>query len=304
MSLFRKSEVKAKRLKAYIYGPTGTGKTVTSLSFPKPAVIDTEKGTDHYGKFFEFELINTSDVDKIHEAIDELMENPGDFSTLVLDSMSDIYDSIVKKREDYMKKKSGNLRYELMPKDYQYIKRDVKLLIHKLLALDMNIVATARSKAVYAEGEFMKHIGNAAEGHKDVPYRFDVVLELYIDEDGKRYARVEKDRTNTLPHVFEFSFTEFAKYLDMAEMQRAPVVFRQTEALADSSGRTTEISFNGKALKTAGVQADTLATLQTLLVNEDTNKVKAKLREAFGVESLLDLNENEAQAFRGELQEK
>ena len=58
MSMFKKAETQADRLKMYIYGEAGTGKTVTSLQFPNPAVIDTEKGTTHYGKFFDFHKID------------------------------------------------------------------------------------------------------------------------------------------------------------------------------------------------------------------------------------------------------
>ena len=54
MSLFTQAEKESKRLKMYIFGESGTGKTVTSLKFPSPVMIDAEKGSDFYGSEFDF----------------------------------------------------------------------------------------------------------------------------------------------------------------------------------------------------------------------------------------------------------
>ena len=88
MNLFEKAPNKGRRLKMYIYGDTGTGKTVTSLHFPNPAIIDTEKGSEHYGQHFKFFRLETSNPAKIHAALDELLKNPGEFKTLIIDSFS------------------------------------------------------------------------------------------------------------------------------------------------------------------------------------------------------------------------
>jgi len=40
MSLFQIAEPVATRLKCYLYGESGCGKTIVSLSFPNPAVVD------------------------------------------------------------------------------------------------------------------------------------------------------------------------------------------------------------------------------------------------------------------------
>ena len=220
MSLFQKAESESSRLKMYLYGPTGTGKTVTALHFPSPAIVDTEKGTTHYGKYFDFARLDASSIGMLHKGLDELLENPGDFKTFIVDSMSDIYDSIITEREAYFKKKTGNMNYELQPRDYSFVKKQVKLLISKILALDMNIIVTARAKDLYSEKEFMQKVGVTAEGHKDMPYKFDVVIELQKDENEKRWAIVEKDRTNSLPPKFEFNYDAFSSALDVQGLQR------------------------------------------------------------------------------------
>jgi len=159
MSVFKKAETQADRLKMYVYGEAGTGKSVTSLSFPKPAVIDTEKGTKHYGKFFDFHRIETSDPKKVLQAIEELIEDPQGFKTIVIDPFTPLYEKIMDGHLTRLKIKNGNPNYTLQPKDYRPIKAEVKNLIDRLLSLDMNVIVTARSATLYSQEEFMKILG-------------------------------------------------------------------------------------------------------------------------------------------------
>ena len=127
MSLFTKAEKIPKRLKMYIYGETGTGKTVTSLHFPNPAVIDTERGTEYYGEFFDFQKIETNDPDEANQAIDELLKEPNGFKTLVVDPFTALYDGILDQQVSKMRVKSGNPNYQIQPLDYKHI----MLLVHR-----------------------------------------------------------------------------------------------------------------------------------------------------------------------------
>jgi len=294
MSLFAKAEKVPKRLKMYIYGETGTGKTVTSLHFPNPAVIDTERGTEYYGEFFDFNKIETSDPAEVNKAIDELLENPNGFKTLVLDPFTSLYDNIIEDQVIKMKVKTGNPNYQIQPLDYKHIKAAVKGLIQKLLALDMNIIVTARSKPLYSSEEFMKLIGNTADGPKELPYMFDVVLELAKEEDGVFWAKVQKDRTNKLPDSFEFTYKSFTDYLGIEGLERDPVAFTQKKQLEQTIGRTTKTEFKGSEVITAGVKGPTLAKLEKVSVHVGEDKIKEKLKNDYMVDSVLDLREDEA----------
>ena len=301
---FQKAATKASRLKLYVYGATGTGKTVTALHFPSPAVIDTERGTHHYAKYFDFVRIDTSSLEEIHASIDYLLENPGDIKTLILDSMSDMYDEVVKSRLAFLKAKTRNPNYELQPRDYAGIKNDVKRLLTKILSLDMNIVATARSKDVYSETEFMKKVGIGPEGSKDVPYRFDIVIGLTIDpETGKRIAMVDKDRTNSLPVKFEFNYEAFANTVDIDELKRPAVAFNQRKALEDNNNRRYKVTMaDGREVMTAGITAITIEKLKTAVASNVLTKeaLTELLHRNFGVESPLDLTEEEASSILGQ----
>jgi len=309
MSLFKKAEAQADRLKMYVYGESGTGKTVTSLQFPNVACIDTEKGTKHYGKFFDFDRIETSDPKQVLAAIEELIEDPKGYKTIVIDPFTPIYEKIMDNHLTRLKIVTGKPNYFLQPKDYRPIKAEVKNLIDRLLALDMNVIVTARSNTLYSQDkeEYLKVIGTKPDGPKELPYFFDIVLQLKKEtRNGKEVfiAYTEKDRTNTLPATFEFSYSSFVQYVGIKGLEREPVIFDQKKKLNESIGRNLEITYNKKKIKTAGITAEQLKALENLTETVGQDEVSNLLQDEFCVNSLLDLKESEADLIIKDLTEK
>ncbi len=309
MSMFKKAETQADRLKMYIYGEAGTGKTVTSLQFPNPAVIDTEKGTTHYGKFFDFHKIDTSDPQEVLAAIEELIEDPQGYKTIIIDPFTPLHEKIMDNHLTRLKVKHGNPGYTLQPKDYRPIKAEVKNLIDRLKSLDMNVIVTARSSTLYSQEEFMKILGTKPDGPKELPYFFDVVLELTTEkregiEKEVFIARTEKDRTNTLPAKFDFTYQSFVEYVGIGGLEREPVVFDQKVRLNENVGRGTEVVYKKKKIKTAGITADQLTSLEPLIANVGHESVGDILKDDYFVDSLLDLKESEASLLLSDLTKK
>mgnify|MGYP003133425175 FL=1 len=314
MSLFTQAEKESKRLKMYVFGESGTGKTVTSLKFPNPVMIDAEKGSDFYGSEFNFQRLQTSDPKMVSQAIDELLKDPKDFKTFCIDPFTVIYDKIVDAQVQRQRMKTGNPSYEIQPLDYKHIKGAVKSLVYRILALDMNVIITARSKPMYSneQGEFMKVIGTTAEGPKELPYMFDVLLELSVEKDGARLAHVHKDRTGKLPKTnldrngkptFEFTNDSFEEYFGTG-LTRTASKETQDQNLAKTGERTTKITYNGNAMKTAGVKSANLKTLEEIAKDIGEDTLKAKLQQDYGVVSVLDLKDDEAQFFIGQFENK
>jgi hypothetical protein len=305
MSLFLKAEAKANRLKMYVYGPSGSGKTVTSLHFPNPAVIDTEKGTNFYGDKFDFFRIQTQDHEVVDHAVDELLADPKDFKTLVIDPIRRIDDSIVLRQLKRMRVKKNNPSYSLAPLDYKTIKEERNILFRKVLSLDMNIIMTAPTKNQYSEdeSEFMKIIGVQPDGPRDLPYLVDIVLRLDKDAEGTRIAIVEKDRSNRLPEQFEFSYASFVKYLGVDGLEREAVKFDQQSSFNEAAGRNKEVEFQGTTINTAGITGKQLEALQAVVETLDEETVNHKLLDEYAVTSALDLREDEAALFISSLQE-
>ena len=307
MSLFKKPTKDDRRLKMLIYGESGTGKTVTSLYFPSPAVIDMDMGTDHYSDKFEFVRIKTTNTDEATKAVDELIANPQGIKTLVLDGISNFWDQLQEKHLKRLRVKKANPNYSLQPLDYKGLQSDMKAFVNKLLSLDMNIIVTARAKAEYSAdaSEFMKVIGKKPDGPKDAPFMFDVVLELnFVPGTDERKAKVIKDRTNTLPKEFEYTYQELVKYLDMKELEREPVQLRASQRANLTNNRTTTITLDGKPTMTAGITAETLLKISELIPHFQEEELVTKLSEDYFVQSVLDLKEDEAKQFLSDLQAK
>lgn len=310
MSLFKKfdKETTPKRLKALFFGDTGTGKTVTMLQMPDPAVIDTERGTDWYTeKFPNVGVFQTSDPVEIRKAIRELSQSPGQFKSLGIDSFTVFQEAI---EERYLNKKrveKNNPQYVLTPLDHKYLKSAIRSVIHDLLSVDLNIICTAKAKPIYdnSGSDFLGKIaGYQPDLKKDVPYLFDVVLELRTSEDGQRIAIVHKDRTNTLPRIIhDFNYQKLAQYFGEEHLKREPVQLRATIDADQRRNRNTEIELNGEKVMTAGVTAETLMNIVKFIEDKGMTKeeVQDKLLEDYSQDSLTSLREDEAQLLLKDL---
>ena len=168
----------------FLYGDTGTGKTFLSLQFPAPAVIDLEKGTVPYGKTFNFNVLEAKSLKEIQEGIQYLSTEKHEFKTLIIDPITMLYEMLQDKWMNIFlernKKSAGNKQdfYIFQPSDWKTIKDDWKNFIRKILALDMNIICIARQKPLYADGEFMKVIGDTYDVDRATAYYFDTVIQL------------------------------------------------------------------------------------------------------------------------------
>ena len=298
MKHFEDALDESKRLKLFMYGPSGIGKTIAALNFPGVALIDLDGGTDHYAKHFKFKRLRTSDTDVVYSAVDELINDPGEIRTFVLDSMTRFYDLLQDKHLRRIRVKKNNPNYLFQPSDFKVIRADLRTLINKLNALDINVVITAQSKPEYdATGsEFMKIIGIQPDSPKEVPHLMDTVLELTLAPDGEtRLAKTIKDRTNSLPRTFEFSYEKMVSYFDISQLQRKAQKEVTQEKLTSGAKRSLEITVNGKKLKTAGITEKTFLKLKDLLAGKEEADIRDKLNADYAVASILDLKEDEAQ---------
>lgn len=226
---FKKSKEIKERLKLFLYGDTGTGKTFLSLQFPSPAVIDLEKGTVPYGKTFNFNVLEAKTLKEIHEGIQYLATEKHEYKTLVIDPITMVYEMLQDKWMNIFlernKKSAGNKQdfYIFQPSDWKTIKDDWKNFIRKILSLDMNIICIARQKPLYADGEFMKVIGDTYDVDRATAYYFDTVIQLKRAGE-KRLACVVKDRNNKIGvNTFEASYSVFEKSYPGLNFEAEPV---------------------------------------------------------------------------------
>jgi hypothetical protein len=226
-SPFQKAKSLDRRLKLFLWGDSGVGKTTLALQFPKPVVIDLEGGTDLYGEAFEFEVLRATSADDVMEAVDWLLTHTHPHRTLVIDPVTVYWDALQKKWSDiFLRRNKGSKGYkfefyDLQPRDWMTIKAEFKELIRKLIALDMNVIVTARQKVQYADGGFMKAIGETFDGEKSLPYLFDTIVRLHRDDKGRFLGECLKDRSNKLPRGdFECSVALFEEIFGKKRLAR------------------------------------------------------------------------------------
>jgi hypothetical protein len=102
--------------------------------------------------------------------------------------------------------------YELQVPDWMTIKSELKELCRKMMALDMNVIVTARQKVQYADTGFMRPVGETFDGEKTLPYLFDTIVRLWKTPDGNYRGQCLKDRTRHLPDAeFRAHYSVFAE---------------------------------------------------------------------------------------------
>jgi hypothetical protein len=181
------------RLRLALMGPSGAGKTLTSLHLAQDldagpiALIDTERGSaSKYADQFDFDVLELDSfhpehyIDAIHAA------NEGDYGALIIDSLSHAWAG-----------KGGAL--ELVDEAARKMKssntfaawRDVTPLHHRLLdailGTDCHVIATLRSKMENIQDKdekgriLIRKVGLQAVQREGVEYEFDVVGEMDLD---------------------------------------------------------------------------------------------------------------------------
>ncbi len=246
MEMFEEPVVENKRWKGLVYGAEGTRKTRFTLSLPKPVTLDLEKGTTEYGKEFDFKVKHIVTADDVMLAVNYLLSNDHDFSTLIIDPITVYWSALQKKWSEifFVRKKGGAGYkidfYELQIGDWQVIKSEFKAFLRKISMLDMNVVFTAHEKPEYAETGTMVKTGEyLPDCEKSLPYFFDTVLRFTKDKDDNTIIHTRKDRSGKLPKEFRLDGDTFFKCTGISGDKAKPVVMISEEQLSDL--KTTEV---------------------------------------------------------------
>jgi hypothetical protein len=189
-----------KRLKAFFYGSAGVGKTTAAIQFPKPYLIDCEKGAenDQYMKLLEKAggaIFQTTDFDELISEIKALLTEEHQYKTLVIDPLTTVYNDLLDKAEAKVGSEFG--------RHYGEANKRMRHLIKLLMRLDMNVIITSHAKNEY--GDNLKVLGQTFDCYKKLDYLFDLVFE--IQKRGKeRVGVVKKSRIESFGDGEQFPF--------------------------------------------------------------------------------------------------
>lgn len=210
----RKPEAVTKRLKLFMYGPAGVGKTTAAIQFPNSYIIDAERGAENYDRLIADSgsvVFQTTDIHEVIQEVKALLTQKHEFRTLVIDPITPLYNDLLEKAELRVGSDFG--------RHYAEANKTMKRLANLVLSLDMNVVITAHAKKEY--GDNLKVLGQTFDGWRQLDYWFDLVVELG-KKNKKRYAKVVKTRIESFPDedVFEWSYEAIKKRYDTGTLER------------------------------------------------------------------------------------
>lgn len=208
-----------KRMKALFYGGAGVGKTTAGISFPRPYLIDTEKGAtnDQYVKKLQAAggaVFQTSDFDELLKEVKSLLTEKHEYRTLVIDPLTTVYNDLLDK--------SASKHGTDFGRHYNEANKQMKQLLNLLVRLDMNVIITSHAKNEY--GQNLAVLGQTYDCYKKLDYLFDLVFE--IQKRGKeRVGIIKKSRIETFPdgETFPFSYDEIATRYGREVLERDAV---------------------------------------------------------------------------------
>lgn len=229
--------------KFVIYSASGVGKTWFGLSFPKVYYIDTEGGASraHYmerlskagGQYLGVED-GSLDFDVVIEQIKALSTEKHGFKTVVIDSISKLFNNAVASEAERLGDKNA-FGADKKPA-IAYMRR----LVAALGRLDMNVILIAHEKAEWgadAKGDRVE-LGKVADCWDKLIYELD--LAFHCQKRGaSRVALVKKSRLLGFPEgqSFPLEFADFAERYGKDVIEKAA-----TQIKLASSEQVTEIN--------------------------------------------------------------
>lgn len=210
------------RPKITVFGKPNAGKTWGALDFPSVYYIDTEAGADlpHYtdklkksgGVYFGREQ-GSQDFATVIEQVKALATEAHPYKTLVIDSLSKIYNLEINKEAERLGEKDG------FGASKKPAVRMSGALIRWLDKLDMNVILICHEKAEWSRGE---QVGFIPDAHEKLEYELHLCLHI-TNEGDSRKAFVKKSRLIEFPSRsrFDWSYAEFTKKYSKQVMEAA-----------------------------------------------------------------------------------
>lgn len=228
-------QAKPSKPKILIYGKPGAGKTWASLDFPTPYFIDTEGGADlgHYmakldrsgGAYLGVQQ-GSLDFPTVLEQVKALTTESHSYKTLVIDSISKLFNSAVAQEADRLQDAGSKNEYGA---DKKPAVSQMRRLVRWLTRLDMTVILVAHEKDDWgknAKGE-REQIGSTFDCWDRLEYELHLCLRIAKLTPTLRKAYVRKTRLDEFPDGSDFNWS----YADFATLYHRDVIEAKAETI-------------------------------------------------------------------------
>ncbi len=278
-------KAKPKKPKILIYGKPGAGKTWSSLEFPNVYYIDTEGGAslDHYtdkleksgGVYFGPEQ-GSLDFETILEEIQTLATVEHPYKTLVIDSISKVFNTEITKEAERLAYAGKKNEFGIDKKPaIAYMKR----LVSWLQRIDMNVILVSHEKAEWKQGE---QIGETFDAWDKLEYELDLCLNI-VKIGPKRFMKVRKSRLEGFPDgaVMPWSYKDFAGAYgqDIIEKKSKKLVLATPEQVKEIMGLLNTVNLPPNWLSKALTKANAASIAE--VDSEEIVKMIAHIKKSY-----------------------
>lgn len=202
----------AQKPKILIFGKAGVGKTWMSLEFPGVYYIDTEGGASREQYIAKLKAAGgvymgpeqgSQNFETVIEELKTLATEDHSFKTVVIDSISKLYNNEIFKEADRLGAKDAFGASKKPATNY------TRRLINWIDRIDMNVVIIAHEKAAWEKQE---QVGYTFDAWDKLEYELDLAIQVQKAA-GRRVGLVRKSRLESFPDgsTFPWSFADFAE---------------------------------------------------------------------------------------------
>jgi len=204
-----------------IFGDTGVGKTFGALGFPNVYMIDCEGGATRHqytsklekngGAYFGIAQ-GSNNFNDVIEQVRALREEKHNFKTLVIDSITTLFDKEVQEEQDRMERDKTKDAFGASKKPAI---RQMRRLLNLLRDADINVILIARETIEWGKDEKGNpiEVSKKWDTFKDVAYDLDLILRVVkLGGTDIRNAIVFKSRIKEFVNeeAFKWDYNTFA----------------------------------------------------------------------------------------------
>lgn len=236
--------------KVLVFGRPGVGKTWWALDFPNVYFIDTEGGAsreqymeklNQSGGVYMGPEQDSQEFEKVIEELKVLATEEHNFKTVVIDSLSKLYNSSIAREMDRLGEKDA----------FGASKKPATALTRRLInwidRIDMNVILIAHEKVMWEKSE---QTGYTFDAWDKLEYELDLAIRVQKSGD-KRVGNIKKSRLKNFPdgENFAWNYTEFAK--------------RYGQEIIEKQGQTIKLATNEQLGILAGLLQDNKISHET-----------------------------------------